>query len=102
MTLSSRREWAATDRKGPGRRSRGFSLSLGVRYQSFLRNEIPFPSRIDTCPRLDMLTGPALCDTLAPDFEMLRWVFFPIFKVIFRDDPAPDQGGTADEGAGAQ
>jgi len=20
-----------------------------------------------------------LCDTLAPDFEMLRWVFFPIF-----------------------
>ena len=30
------------------------------------------------------------------------WVFFPIFKVIFRDDPAPDQGGTADEGAGAQ
>lgn len=30
------------------------------------------------------------------------WVFFPIFKVIFRDDPVSDQGGTADEGAGAQ
>ena len=30
------------------------------------------------------------------------WVFFPVLKVVLRDDPAPDQGGRADEGAAAQ
>ena len=48
--------------------------------------------------------GEAFADavTVTISAAVSLWAFFPVLKVVLRDDPAPDLGGRADGGAAAQ